>query len=416
MGLKVVCMLRGVGRNCRQISQIAAMKIRHLQFIHICLLLLFVSELPAQPFAIGQQSVSLPDPARNNRQVTAEVYYPAMQAGMGAPMALGVFPVVVIGHGFLMTAASYEMYWEHLVPLGYVVAAATTEGSISPSHEQFGLDLAFLVSSLQAEGRRAGSVFQNGISDKSAVTGHSMGGGATYIAGRSMPSISTLVTFAAAETNPSAQAAAADCAMPALMFAGTSDCVTPPASAQSPIYQNLASSCKYFVTLSGASHCQFANTNPICRLGEIGCNITMTEARQHALVLSLLGPWLDLYLKGAPMAKNALLQRLTEPELSVQESCLALSSTKPLSARTALLLSAHSATQAWVIRLPEGNNAPAKLGITGMNGVCMGEILLPAGPAREILLPHAPLANGLYVLRMSSAGAETRIKVPVTGE
>jgi hypothetical protein len=87
--------------------------------------------------------------------------------------------------------------------------------------------------------------------------------------------------------------------VPALLFAGSSDCVTPPAQHQIPIYNALASPCRTLVTVTGASHCQFAQANTACSLGE-SCSPSITRSTQHAIVNRFLTPWLDAQLKADP--------------------------------------------------------------------------------------------------------------------
>jgi hypothetical protein len=60
----------------------------------------------------------------------------------------------------------------------------------------------------------------------------------------------------------------------------------------------LASDCKTLVTLTGGSHCQFAEYNPTCGLGELSCPVPdITRTEQHALVAQFLMPWLAAMLK-----------------------------------------------------------------------------------------------------------------------
>ena len=110
--------------------------------------------------------------------------------------------------------------------------------------------------------------------------------------------MTAVANLAAAETNPSAIAAAGGITAPALLFSGSNDCVTPPADHQVPMYEALSSDCRTRISLTGASHCQFAEQNGICSLGEGGCqNPTITRQQQHDLTLLLLTPWLDYALK-----------------------------------------------------------------------------------------------------------------------
>jgi len=251
----------------------------------------------ALPLAVGHRSTTYVDPSRGNRQILTELYYPADAAGDNVPVAAGTYPVITFGHGFLMVWSAYQYLWLDLAPRGYILALPRTEGSIFPSHEQFGRDLAFLVDKLRTEGATPDSPFYNHIAATSSVMGHSMGGGASVLAASYNPGITALANLAAAETSPSAIAAAAGVTMPALLLAGSKDCVTPPSQHQLPIYNALASTCKALVTITGATHCQFADYNFNCELGE-SCTADITREQQHALVEAYLEPWLDWTLKG----------------------------------------------------------------------------------------------------------------------
>jgi dienelactone hydrolase len=239
------------------------------------------------------------DSSRANRNVTCEIYYPSNNSGDNVTVATGSFPVVVIGHGFVMSPSVYDIYWEALVPEGYIVVVPTTEGSLFPSHDNFGKDMAFLVTQLQSEGAVNGSLFWNAVATTSAVMGHSMGGGAAFLAMNENPSITALVAMAPAETNPSAISAASTINRPALVFSGINDCVAPPAEHQIPMYEALSSSCKTYLGIVGGDHCQFASPNFNCTFGQSTCSPqgTISATEQQADVLSNLIPWLDYYLK-----------------------------------------------------------------------------------------------------------------------
>ncbi len=253
-------------------------------------------------YEIGHTTLDFSDPARGNRAVPTEVYYPADVPGEDVPVATppaGGFQVIAFGHGFVISVDDYDFIWEGLVPAGYLVALPRTETGLQPSHLDLGLDLAFACRSLQFEGADPLSPFYAAVSATCAVGGHSMGGGASFLAAASDPSVTALFNLAAAETNPSAIGSAGQIAAPALLFAGSHDCVTPPAQHQQPMYAALASDCRTYAELIGASHCQFAEYNFLCGLGESGCpSPTISRAQQHELTLALLLPWLDHFLKG----------------------------------------------------------------------------------------------------------------------
>ncbi|CAG1009466.1 hypothetical protein MYXO_03871 [Myxococcaceae bacterium] len=257
--------------------------------------------VPAAAYPVGRVSVSFQDPARGNRNVGVELYYPATVAGSGAPFATppeGGFPTVVFGHGFQMVVTAYENIWTALVPEGYVVALPTTGGELFPNHGDFGADLAFVVEKLRAESSNPASFLHQKLSGKAAVMGHSMGGGASFIAADVNATVDGIAVLAPAETNPSAIGAAAGITVPTLVFSGTKDCVASASQHQLPMYDASASTCKTYVSVAGGSHCQFGINNTLCNLGELFCGgAGISRAAQHAIVSSLLLPWLDGVLR-----------------------------------------------------------------------------------------------------------------------
>ncbi|HPO17192.1 MAG TPA: hypothetical protein PLI09_27400 [Candidatus Hydrogenedentes bacterium] len=253
-------------------------------------------------YAIGYTTVTYQDPARGNRNVAVKIYYPATAAGQDTPVAGDAgttFPVLIFGHGFLIGIDYYGYLWDALVPKGYIALLCNTETGVLPNHSNFGQDLAFLADRFQAEGADAGSRFYGKVANKTAVMGHSMGGGSTFLSVQYSANITTIVTFAAAETNPSAISAAAGITLPALVFSGTSDCVAPPDSHQTPMYNALPPLCKYHINITQGSHCQFAQNSTICQAGEIICfgATFVDDAVQKALTTEFTSIWLSAFLK-----------------------------------------------------------------------------------------------------------------------
>jgi len=253
----------------------------------------------AQPFAIGHTAITYTDPARSNRQIATDIYYPAMTAGDNTAIVAGMFPLIVYGHGFVMTTSAYQNFWDVLVPQGYIIALPSTEGSFSPVHSDFGADLRFLISQIQSTGAGA-SVPVSSVASTSAVMGHSMGGGCSFLAAQNNTTITTMISFAAAVTNPSSITAAAQVMVPTLVFSGTNDCVAPPAQHQNPMYDSTAASFKTQVNITGGGHCYFANNNFNCSFGESTCSPapSISRAQQQAAVNDFLQLWLAYYLKG----------------------------------------------------------------------------------------------------------------------
>jgi len=274
------------------------------KYLHFTIGLLFFSaSLFGQVYQIGHTTITFVDASRNNRSIPTEIYYPADTNGDNVPLTTQnalQFPSLVFGHGFVMTWDAYQNFWSALVPNGYIMAFPKTEGSLSPSHLEFGKDLAFIINELNQLGSQSSSLFYNRVSTFNAVMGHSMGGGASFLAVPLNSNIKTLVNFAPAETNPSAISAAASVTIPTLIFAGANDCVTPPNTNQLPMYNAVSSSCKTYISLIGGNHCQMAQNNILCNFGEATCSpsATISRAVQHAIIFSYLLPWLNYQLKG----------------------------------------------------------------------------------------------------------------------
>ncbi|MBL7718920.1 MAG: T9SS type A sorting domain-containing protein [Flavipsychrobacter sp.] len=271
-----------------------------------CLFLLLfagATRVIAQPYQNGHISVTFTDSARSNRSVPVELYYPADVAGDNVPFAAGLSsaPVIAFGHGFVMTYDAYFNVRDAVVSQGYIIAFPTTEGSLSPSHQEFGVDLAFVLQRIQALGGTTGSVLFGKVDTFHCVMGHSMGGGAAFLAAAADPGIKAIATLAPAETSPSAIAAASGITAPALVFAGANDCVTPPADHQLPMYNALVSSCKKYISITGGSHCQMAESSFTCSIGESSCTPqpAITRPQQHAVIDAYLVPWLDHQLKSS---------------------------------------------------------------------------------------------------------------------
>lgn len=287
----------------------------------------------AQPFEIGHTTITFNDPARSGgfgsgggpgRQIQSEIYYPADVTGTDVAFTSGDFPVIVFGHGFVMAWDAYANIWEELVPQGYILVFPRTEGGFSPSHDEFGLDLALLVTKMQEQDTTASSIFETHVSSKSAIMGHSMGGGASFLAAASNANIETVIGLAPAETTPSAVSAAALVTVPTLVFSGSGDAVTPPADHHLPIYNSVSSACKNFVSITGGAHCYFANSNFNCDFGEgsSGGSITVSRPEQHQILYDIVTPWLDYQLKGNCASNNAFYDLLdTDPRIVATKDC-----------------------------------------------------------------------------------------------
>lgn len=251
-------------------------------------------------YPVGHRTITFQDPARSNRNIQTEIYYPATVAGDDVAFASGQFPIIAFGHGFVMAVSSYDNIWTTLCPLGYIVALLTTEGSTSPSHSDFGADLAFLINKLQSEGSNSSSPLYQKVGTTSAVMGHSMGGGSSFLACENNTTPTVMVTFAAAVTTPSSVTAAANVTIPCLVISGSEDCTAPPADHQVPMYNALASDCKVYFSIINGGHCYFANYNFNCTLGESFCLpvVPIDRTVQQTIAMNFVIPYFDYFLKG----------------------------------------------------------------------------------------------------------------------
>ena len=277
----------------------------------------------SQTYPVGYVYTTYNDPTRS-RDVTCWIYYPAVSATQNASLATGSFPVIVFGHGFVMGYDVYSNIWNALVPKGYIVVLPTTESGFSPVHANFGGDIAFLAAKMQSEGASNSSPFYQHITDKSGVMGHSMGGGSSFLGAENNSSITTMVTLAAAETNPSSTSAAANITIPALTISGQDDCVAAPATNALQMHNALASSCKTYISINNGSHCFFAQNNFNCNFGEGTCNPVpdIDRADQQDAAADMFTLWFDHWLKGSCQAWEDLQDSLAvSPRITSQQSC-----------------------------------------------------------------------------------------------
>ena len=261
--------------------------------------------------SIGHRTVTFNDAARTGgygsgggtgRQIQTEIYYPSLAAADGdsTAFATGQYPILIFGHGFVMAWSSYDNVWKDLVPKGYIICFPRTEGGTSPNHTDFGKDLALLQSKMLGLNTLPTSPFYNTMINKTAIMGHSMGGGSAFLACSGNVAPTTMVTFAAANTNPSSIMAAQQVTIPTLIIAGQNDCVAPPAKNQDSMYLKTASSCKVEVTINGAGHCGFASQNTACYFGQGTCSPqpSISATLQQSTASTYYSLWLKYWLKG----------------------------------------------------------------------------------------------------------------------
>lgn len=244
------------------------------------------------PYAVSQRTVTVT--RANNTTFTAQIRYPATSSAANAPFAQAASPApaVSFGHGFLSAVDLYDSTMDHLASHGYIVIATTSEGGFFPSHANFALDIRQCLTWLEQQTATKSSWLAGDVdTSRFAVSGHSMGGGASALAAAADARIKCLVTLAAAETNPSAAAAAANVQRPARFIVGSQDGIVAPATTQ-----NQYTACdapRQFVTIAGGSHCGFIDSAIVaCDSG------SLPRAEQLAKTRALLLEFLDTQLRG----------------------------------------------------------------------------------------------------------------------
>ncbi|RZS99361.1 T9SS type A sorting domain-containing protein [Aquimarina brevivitae] len=262
----------------------------------------------AQEYGVRNYSKTFRDSDRNNRRVNTRIYYPESTADVK-------FPVIVLGHGFIMGSDAYENFYEELVPRGYIVAFVNTEGSFFANHRAYAEDMAFIVSAMQSENSNTSSALFGKVANKTALMGHSMGGGAATVAA-SLVDVETLISFAPALLRFDTLTPASEVTTDAIVFSGSGDGVTPADENHIPIFNNLGSACKYFINIIGGAHCYYANSNWACDFGERSSsgNIQISRTEQQEIIFKYVNSWLDYKLKG----DSAALQTFTSDLSSSQ--------------------------------------------------------------------------------------------------
>ncbi|MFM9984473.1 MAG: T9SS type A sorting domain-containing protein [Flavobacteriales bacterium] len=358
---------------------------------------------------IGHTNFTFVDESRGNRSIFTEIYYPATAAGDDVPFEAGTHPLIVFGHGFVMGYTAYQNIWEALVPEGYIMAFVTTEGGIAPSHQDFALDLSFVLDGMLIENLNTQSVFFNTMSDQQALMGHSMGGGCSWLAAAMNTNVDAVVGLAPAETNPSAIDAASSVNCSALVLSGSADAVTPPDEHHIPIYNSTVMGCKMMVTYDQGSHCGFANSGSLCDLGELGFN-GMTRETQQAHTAELLKLWLPVALLNNEIFNEGIISYdIEESDVELSFECITGVEEEVFPAE--LILWPQPCNEHVNIPVPS-NHETYSIRLWDMQGKLLSTSQIqPAGGMVNVVT--SALSEGMYVVECSSADQVLRARLCV---
>ena len=263
------------------------------------ILVLSVLMIPALGYSqMSLYMASFTDESRD-RTIGADIFYPSDKPGVNLPITGGPFPVVVFGHGMAMPVESYRHFVTQFIEEEYIVVLPKTEMGMSPEHNDFSEDIAFVTKSVLSESKNPKSPLYNGVKKRFAAVGHSMGGGASFWAATHTDLFETIVAMAPAEFAPAPSSAAAELNLPVLIITGTNDGVTSLTDHIFPIYNALDVPCKQMVAIKGGSHCGFSNSNWLCNMGEkiLAPSEFIDRQEQHNITYQYMMPWLEYYLK-----------------------------------------------------------------------------------------------------------------------
>lgn len=224
----------------------------------IVIIFLKYSLLSAQPenpgpYKAGWTNVVL---NRDGRNLNCLIYYPAFSEGSETQIDTihNPYHIVAFGHGFFMQNSYYISLYKHLASYGFVVIAPQFPDY---NHLELSFDLIHCINYLKKQNSIATSRFYKLLdTTKSGVSGHSMGGGSSLLAGVNDKSITVIAPLAPAETNPSVINQMQNIKSIIYIIAAQNDGITPVASNQLPMFNN-ARPIKTLLTIKGGNHTKF---------------------------------------------------------------------------------------------------------------------------------------------------------------
>ncbi len=139
-------------------------------------------------YKIGHKSISVKDFGQDDYSVGAELFYPCKNIEDENSIESGKFPLIIFAHGYQLAYDDYHYIWESLVPKGYILAFLTTQAGVTIDIDSYADDIITLQNELL---HTSSSILSGHISEKSALMGHSTGGGAIYLAQAKNPQADT---------------------------------------------------------------------------------------------------------------------------------------------------------------------------------------------------------------------------------
>lgn len=287
---------------------------------------------PGATLAFRKSSEKLYDPVRK-RDIPMLFFRPTN--------GTGPWPLVTLNHGAGMNAEGYEYLGKAFAARGYVVAGFD-EYSVEGTQLDYMLDIAAVRDSMLQQTANHTSPFYGLLCDNIIGVGHSLGGGAQFVAadrevmkdcGKTYPcnnggytaNFQGLIALSGGfnmtsdpdhpspPNTPNPYDSVARLTIPALFVSGTEDCMVKAMTEDFPAYANMTrSKCRVFSNVTGADHCQWAGLKALelktCNLIEktIGCKPDITPDEQQQLALRYALPFAD-YIAKSDVASFAAL-------------------------------------------------------------------------------------------------------------
>ena len=375
------------------------------RFLYTAFACLFSVSLAGQEIGFGQTNWLIIDEERDNREIPCVVWYPAEESGDEAIPSSGDFPAFIMAHGFLMSASDYEDLALQLVNSNYIFVALDTEQGLMPDHENFGLDLSFVAN--QIIGGAALGFLDESLSGRVAIGGHSMGGGASWLAAAQASSIDAVVAMAPADTEPSAILAGENITIPVLVISGSADTVTPPETQHEPIYNSVDnSSCRAFVSINGGGHCGFADTGTLCNLGELGFT-GLSHEEQLELSVRFIVPWLDHFVNDYTLGLELFESEINSDDLLTLDMNCTLDVNSPTS--SSLQMYPNPVSFILTVDLGDLNGVNTTIKLYDSSS----KLVFEKRSSATLLIDVSGYSKGLYTLELSTSDNVLRSQVVI---
>jgi len=278
-------------------------KVRIKKWIMILTGIMICYGLISQELSVKKISIVFREKDRHNRKIPVDIYYPLVKGAkdsLSYDGEVSKMPVICFGHGYLISGIWYEHIVDMVVPAGFILMFPAGEAGLLPSHKTLAKDMVFALKEFSKLDKDPSFPLYGLIDTMKCLMGHSMGGGALFLAANLTSDVKTAVALSPYNTRPSAIKAASSVDIPALIFSGSNDCITPSSKHQLPIYNSLGSKMKTYILIKGGTHCQMGVSHPKCSTGEklSGCKHGISQEKQLGILAKYTLPWLKFHLKG----------------------------------------------------------------------------------------------------------------------